>query len=66
MLTVVNRGRWVILKDLETIGFLTQKDAGDDLWSILHYQYSRTGRNDYLPMVRGRFLTSGGPASGSE
>ncbi|MCJ1437624.1 hypothetical protein MMC27_007011 [Xylographa pallens] len=50
--------RWwvyIVIKDLETKGFLALKTAGNELYPNLLFQYSKTGPKKELAMVKGTF-----------
>ncbi len=49
---------YVIVTDLEKKGYLSMKSAGEDLWPKLLFQYSNTGHQRALSMVKGVFTAA--------
>ena len=63
MLTTTLIHSFTVIRDLEAKGYLTSKAVGDDLWPKLLIQYSKTGHQRKLDMVKGEFMSTSSPAT---
>jgi hypothetical protein len=47
--------RWVVISDIANLGWI-DRAAGNTLWPVMLFQYSRLSEPVPLPMVQGEFV----------